>query len=118
MIKQNGALSEKNTAEYTRQVLLGLKYLHENHVIHRDIKGSNLLLSADHKVVKLADFGAAKVAFFRIIFIRRSHSGGPGHARVKRVFASCRDLLKLLLNISDFLNFRPCPEILSDIKIL
>ena len=40
-----------------------------------------------------------EVAFFRIIFIRGSHSGGPGHARVKRVFASCRDLLKLLRNI-------------------
>ena len=51
------------------------------------------------------------VAFFRIVFIRGSHSGGPGHARVKRVFASCRALLKLLRNISDFFNFNPCLEI-------
>lgn len=33
-----GILSERVVVKYTRQLLLGLEYLHENHVIHRDIK--------------------------------------------------------------------------------
>ena len=47
-------------------------------------------------------------ALFRIIIIWGSHSGGPGHARVKRVFALCRDLLKLFLNSCCLLNILAC----------
>lgn len=41
-----------------KQLLLGLKHCHENGVLHRDIKTSNLLLSKDG-VLKIADFGLA-----------------------------------------------------------
>ncbi|KAG5482481.1 hypothetical protein CUR178_05620 [Leishmania enriettii] len=51
-------LSEPLIAYVCRQTLLGLRYLHERHVIHRDIKGSNLLLTKDGQV-KLADFGVS-----------------------------------------------------------
>ena len=42
-----------------RQILEGLAYLHENCFLHRDIKGSNILVSAEGSV-KLCDFGLAK----------------------------------------------------------
>lgn len=44
---------------YCRQILLGLEYLHTNHIMHRDIKGANILVDNAGRI-KLADFGASK----------------------------------------------------------
>lgn len=46
---------------YFQQVAEALAYAHSQRVIHRDIKPNNLLLSADHRVLKIADFGVAKM---------------------------------------------------------
>ncbi|EPS72830.1 hypothetical protein M569_01927 [Genlisea aurea] len=60
IIKPNkfGPFPESLVALYIAQVLEGLVYLHEQGVIHRDIKGANILTTKEG-LVKLADFGVA-----------------------------------------------------------
>lgn len=48
-----GKFSEELVRNYTRQLLLGLQYLHGSKVVHRDLKGGNVLVTRDG-VVKLA----------------------------------------------------------------
>lgn len=60
IIKNNnfGPFPESLVAVYIEQVLRGLAYLHSQGVVHRDIKGANILTNKDG-IVKLADFGVA-----------------------------------------------------------
>ncbi|GKB43084.1 MAP3K epsilon protein kinase 1-like protein, partial [Tanacetum coccineum] len=53
-----GPFPEPLVASYIAQVLEGLVYLHEQGVVHRDIKGANILTTKEG-LVKLADFGVA-----------------------------------------------------------
>ncbi|XP_027938759.1 mitogen-activated protein kinase kinase kinase 5-like [Vigna unguiculata] len=55
-----GAMTESVVRNFTRHILSGLAYLHSNKTIHRDIKGANLLVNQSG-IVKLADFGLAKI---------------------------------------------------------
>ncbi|XP_002978306.2 mitogen-activated protein kinase kinase kinase 2 [Selaginella moellendorffii] len=54
-----GSFTEPVIRMYTRQLLLGLEYLHQNKIMHRDIKGANILVD-NQGHIKVADFGASK----------------------------------------------------------
>ena len=60
LAEERGGLSEEQIRLYTLQIIEGVEYLHTNMVIHRDIKGANILLDAKLKNIKLADFGLSK----------------------------------------------------------
>ena len=59
LLDKFGALYEKVIRSYTKQLLGALQYCHSNHVVHRDIKGKNILIDTKGNL-KLADFGSAK----------------------------------------------------------
>lgn len=56
LVRSQRRLPEKKAAQITKDVLKGVGYLHDNRIIHRDLKLENFLIGLDGKV-KVADFG-------------------------------------------------------------
>ncbi len=54
-------IDEKFVRAYFTQLISGLKFLHNYKLIHRDIKPKNILLTNNRKILKIADFGFAKI---------------------------------------------------------
>lgn len=52
-------IQEIHVQKYMKQLMMGLKYLKENNIMHRDLKPQNILITTDGNI-KLTDFGYAK----------------------------------------------------------
>ena len=58
-IRKKGYLSPKETVEISTQIASAISHAHKDHIIHRDIKPQNILVS-DTGIIKVTDFGIAK----------------------------------------------------------
>ena len=58
-IRKKGYLTPKETVEISTQIASAISHAHKNHIIHRDIKPQNILVS-DTGIIKVTDFGIAK----------------------------------------------------------
>ncbi|MEB3292635.1 MAG: bifunctional serine/threonine-protein kinase/ABC transporter substrate-binding protein [Synechococcales bacterium] len=58
-IKTNGAISEKRSIDWLKQIVKILDYIHQQQFFHRDIKPSNIMLKPDGQLV-LIDFGSTR----------------------------------------------------------
>lgn len=60
-IRKQGHLSAKETVDISIQIAAAISHAHKNHIIHRDIKPQNILIS-ENGMIKVTDFGIAKAA--------------------------------------------------------
>ncbi|XP_071691409.1 serine/threonine-protein kinase STY46 [Rutidosis leptorrhynchoides] len=58
--KRKGTFKLPTLLKVSIDISKGMNYLHQNNIIHRDLKAANLLMD-EHEVVKVADFGVARV---------------------------------------------------------
>ena len=58
-LKANGALSDQAVSDVLMQILRGMQFIHDNGVVHRDLKPGNILFD-QHGTVRISDLGFAK----------------------------------------------------------
>jgi len=62
VVSKDGPLTPVRTVEIARQILRALRYSHGQHLLHRDVKSSNILLEETSGMALLGDFGIALMA--------------------------------------------------------
>lgn len=95
--------NEETIAHYFRQVLEAVKYLHEHHIVHRDIKLDNILFTKQATgeiVLKLTDFGLSAEVTVEALTAKQQQrkqapantpnnaSTSPKHSFLQQVFVS------------------------------
>lgn len=90
-----------NVQDFSRQLMLGLSFIHKHDVIHRDLKPANILLTTDRKVLKIADFGLSKLhadhALHTIVVRNHTANGAPAVVLTRQVCTLYYRPLELLL---------------------
>src|SRR5262249_33728814 len=61
LLTTRGAPPIRHSCEWVRQAALGLGHAHDQGLIHRDVKPSNLLLTAKGNIIKVMDLGLARL---------------------------------------------------------
>lgn len=61
IINENGKLTIEDALNYSTQIAEALEHAHKNHIVHRDIKPHNIMITNDNRV-KVTDFGIARAA--------------------------------------------------------
>ena len=85
IVQKEGRLDWRKAAKIGSQIAAGLYTAHKNHIIHRDIKPHNIIITKDG-IAKITDFGIAKAASSSTINAKSSSLGSvhyfsPEHAR-------------------------------------
>lgn len=73
-IKENGKLHWREACKIGHQIAQGIEHAHKNHIIHRDIKPHNIIMSKDGQI-KVTDFGIAKAVTSSTITMNRDAVG-------------------------------------------
>ncbi|EPQ06304.1 Mitogen-activated protein kinase 6 [Myotis brandtii] len=87
-VLEQGPLLEEHARLFMYQLLRGLKYIHSANVLHRDLKPANLFINTEDLVLKIGDFGLA-----RIMDPHYSHKGHLSEGLVTKWYRSPRLLL-------------------------
>ena len=83
MDKETKPLSIDDARNFFAQMILGIEYLHENNICHRDIKPDNMMISKDG-ILKIVDFGVSEI-FKEDSDKLHNAAGSPGKFWVSKI---------------------------------
>lgn len=72
LLRNYGAFEEPLVRNFVKQILHGLAFLHEREIVHRDIKGANILVD-NKSCIKISDFGISKKVESDLLVSARAH---------------------------------------------
>lgn len=101
LIEHDGFLRESKTLKYVKQIAEALDFVHEKHILHLDIKPSNILIDSKDNA-RLIDFGVSKR------YDLDNHETSTTMLTLSKGFASIEQY-----DNEGTLNFSPCPDIYS-----